>query len=38
MSILETHKPGDTVEIQVVRKGAVIKRSLTLAAPAGNNP
>lgn len=33
MSILETHKPGDTVEIQLVRDGQVIKRSLTLAAP-----
>lgn len=33
MSILETHKAGDTVEIQLVREGQVIKRSLTLAAP-----
>jgi S1-C subfamily serine protease len=33
MSILETHKPGDTVELQLVRAGQVIKRTLTLAAP-----
>ena len=33
MSILENHKPGDRVEIQLVRNGKVIKRSLTLVAP-----
>jgi S1-C subfamily serine protease len=33
MSTLENHKPGDTVEIQIVRNGKVITRSLTLAAP-----
>jgi S1-C subfamily serine protease len=38
MSILETHKPGDTVEIQLVREGKVIKRTLTLAAPSATKP
>jgi S1-C subfamily serine protease len=33
MSILENHKPGDRVDVQLVREGKVIKRSLTLAAP-----
>jgi S1-C subfamily serine protease len=33
MSTLENHKPGDTVEIQIVRNGKVITRSLTLVAP-----
>jgi len=33
MSILETHKPGDTIELQLVRNGKVIKRALTLIAP-----
>lgn len=32
-SELETHKPGDTVDVQLVRDGKVIKRSLTLIAP-----
>jgi S1-C subfamily serine protease len=33
MSVLEQHKAGDKVEIQVVRQGKLIKRKLTLAAP-----
>lgn len=33
MSILENHKPGDKVEIQIVRNGKLLKRNLTLAAP-----
>lgn len=33
MSALENHKPGDRIEIHVVRKGKVLKRKLTLAAP-----
>lgn len=31
MNILENHKPGDSVELQIVRRGKVIKRQLTLA-------
>ncbi len=33
MSALENHKPGDTVEIQLMRAGKTIKRQLTLIAP-----
>ncbi len=33
MSALENHKPGDSVELHVVRAGKVIKRQLTLIAP-----
>jgi len=33
MSILENHKPGDQIEVQLVRDGDVIKRKLTLMAP-----
>lgn len=33
MSALEKHKPGDRVELQVVRNGNIINRKLTLAAP-----
>lgn len=33
MSTLENHKPGDTIEIQIVRNGKVMTRSLTLMAP-----
>jgi len=32
-SILETHKPGDTVDVQLMRDGKVIKRTIKLAAP-----
>lgn len=38
MSLLENHKPGDTVEVQLVRDGKVLKRSLTLAAPSPSTP
>lgn len=34
MSALEKHKPGDKVEVHFVRKGQILKRKLTLAAPA----
>src|SRR5690554_3796314 len=33
MSVLEQHKAGDKVEIHLVRRGKLIKRQLTLAAP-----
>jgi S1-C subfamily serine protease len=33
MSALENHKPGDSVEIQLMRAGKIIKRQLTLIAP-----
>src|SRR5690606_27040737 len=33
MSALENLKPGDRIEIHVVRQGKVLKRKLTLAAP-----
>ncbi len=33
MSVLEKHRPGDEVEVHVVRQGKVIKRKLTLAEP-----
>lgn len=33
MSALEKYKPGDKVEIHVVRNGEILKRNLTLAAP-----
>ncbi|MET0355491.1 MAG: trypsin-like peptidase domain-containing protein [Cellvibrio sp.] len=38
MNILESHKPGDEVEIQLVRDGKVIKRTLTLAPPPVTKP
>lgn len=33
MSALENHRPGDRVDVHFVRKGKVLKRKLTLAAP-----
>lgn len=33
MNALENHKPGDSVEIRLMRAGKIIKRQLTLIAP-----
>lgn len=33
MSVLEKHKPGDRIEVHLVRNGKIIKRKLTLAEP-----
>ncbi len=33
MSALERHKPGDKVEVHIVRNGKMLQRKLTLAAP-----
>ena len=33
MSALERHKPGDKIEVHIVRNGEMMKRKLTLAAP-----
>ena len=33
MSALERHKPGDKVEVHIVRNGKMAQRKLTLAAP-----